>query len=648
MSTIPADQIVQVTPNVIAAGGTALDLVAVILTTSTRVPIGVVQPFPGASAVSTYFGANSHEAAIATVYFQGFTNSNVLPGLIYYAQDPVAGVDAFLRGGNISGLSLTALQALTGSLTILVDGYTHTAASINLSAATSFSSAATIIQTALTASEPTEATVTASIAASTSSFTGSIAGNVLTISAISSGTIVNGTTLSGTGVTASTLVVNQLTGTTGGIGTYAVNTTQVVTSTTITGAYGTMTVTVLGSGNMAVGQTLTGAGVTAGTQVTALGTGTGGLGTYIVNPSQTVSSEAITGVATAPTVTFDSISGAFIITSGVNPGSAASTLAFPTGTIVASLLLGQSNGAVISQGSAAPTPTALMNSIYNVTQNWATFMLGFDPDGGSGNAQKLLFAQWNSGEANRYAFICWDTDQSPTTTVPASTSLGQLIAAQEISGTCLISEPSDQFIAAFVCGAVASIDFTEFNGRATLAFKSQAGLVAGITTQTAAQNLLLNFYNYYGAYATANETFTFFYNGSISGSFQWLDSYINQIWLNNAFQLALIVLLTQVKSIPYNPTGNALIAAALSDPIQAGLNFGAFRAGVVLSASQIAEVNAAAGGNIAPTLAAQGWYLQIGVASPTVRQARGTPPCTFWYVDGQSVQSINLTSVELE
>lgn len=61
----------------------------------------------------------------------------------------------------------------------------------------------------------------------------------------------------------------------------------------------TMTVTAMTSGAFAVGQTLTGTGVTGGTTITALGTGNGGTGTYTVSASQTVASTAISGANTA-------------------------------------------------------------------------------------------------------------------------------------------------------------------------------------------------------------------------------------------------------------------------------------------------------------------------------------------------------------
>jgi hypothetical protein len=58
----------------------------------------------------------------------------------------------------------------------------------------------------------------------------------------------------------------------------------------------TMTVTAVGSGTVSVGQVIKGTGVTALTMVTALGTGTGGNGTYTVSASQTVASTTITTV----------------------------------------------------------------------------------------------------------------------------------------------------------------------------------------------------------------------------------------------------------------------------------------------------------------------------------------------------------------
>lgn len=55
----------------------------------------------------------------------------------------------------------------------------------------------------------------------------------------------------------------------------------------------TLTITAVGSGSVSVGQVITGTGVTAGTSITGLITGTGGTGTYTVSTSQTVASTTI-------------------------------------------------------------------------------------------------------------------------------------------------------------------------------------------------------------------------------------------------------------------------------------------------------------------------------------------------------------------
>jgi hypothetical protein len=59
----------------------------------------------------------------------------------------------------------------------------------------------------------------------------------------------------------------------------------------------TLTVTTIESGQIFVGQTISGTGVTAGQTISAFLTGTGGVGTYLINSSQTLSSTSFTGLA---------------------------------------------------------------------------------------------------------------------------------------------------------------------------------------------------------------------------------------------------------------------------------------------------------------------------------------------------------------
>jgi hypothetical protein len=129
-------------------------------------------------------------------------------------------------------------------------------------------------------------------------FTGSTSGTTLTVSSVSSGSIAVGQSLYGIDVLPETVITALGTGT-GGAGTYTINRSQTVTSrslnsatvgaivtATISGT--TMTVSAVTSGTLHVGQTIQGVGVTLGTIITALGTGTGGTGTYTLSVASTV------------------------------------------------------------------------------------------------------------------------------------------------------------------------------------------------------------------------------------------------------------------------------------------------------------------------------------------------------------------------
>lgn len=135
-------------------------------------------------------------------------------------------------------------------------------------------------------------------APATAVFTASTSGTTLTVSSVSSGTLAVGQSLYGVGVLAETVITALGTGT-GGAGTYTINRSQTVAaesmnsatvgaivSATIAGT--TMTVASVSSGTLYVGQTIQGVGVTLGTIITALGSGTGGIGTYTVSVASTV------------------------------------------------------------------------------------------------------------------------------------------------------------------------------------------------------------------------------------------------------------------------------------------------------------------------------------------------------------------------
>jgi hypothetical protein len=251
--SIPASDIVNVQPGVVGAGGSAFDLNGLILTTDTSVPIGTVMSFANGDDVDAFFGATAPEAIYAGNYFLSYVNATKTPGALLFAQYPTTSVAAYVRGASVAGLTLTQLQALSGTLIVTIDGVLKTSSAINLSAATSFSNAATIIAAGFTS---------------------------------------------------------------------------------------------LGG-----------------------------------------------------TVSYDSQRAAFKITSATT--GAASTISFVSGTLAAGLNMTAATGAVTSQGAVAGVPATNMQSIVQVSQNWAAFMTVFEPV----TADKVAFAAWTNSKNNRYAYV---------------------------------------------------------------------------------------------------------------------------------------------------------------------------------------------------------------------------------------------------
>jgi hypothetical protein len=133
----------------------------------------------------------------------------------------------------------------------------------------------------------TGASFTGSIAAGSASFTGGISGTTLTTTTNNAATV--GGILTGAGVTSGTRVVAQLTATT-----YQVSISQTVSSgTSLSETWGVLTVSAITSGQLFPGTYIT-VGASGGTQVTAIVSGAGGVGSVIVNNTQTVSSTAMT------------------------------------------------------------------------------------------------------------------------------------------------------------------------------------------------------------------------------------------------------------------------------------------------------------------------------------------------------------------
>jgi hypothetical protein len=202
----------------------------------------------------------------------------------------------------------------------------------------------------------TGASFTGSIAAGNASVTGSIADTTLTVTAVASGTLYVGQVLSGTGVTAGTTITRIITPYTASAnGVYSVSISQTKSSgaITATGTLGVLSVTAIASGSLAIGQTVSGSGVTSGTQITQviIPFVSGGTGYYVVSQPTVVSSTSLSVTATIPTYS-DTVNPPYVLTANVAAVSEAIN-----GNILGSFIKG------VFKSNAGPVPTQSTNGI---------------------------------------------------------------------------------------------------------------------------------------------------------------------------------------------------------------------------------------------------------------------------------------------
>ncbi|ASC05208.1 DUF3383 family protein [Acetobacter pasteurianus] len=279
--------------------------------------------------------------------------------------------------------------------------------------------------------------------------------------------------------------------------------------------------------------------------------------------------------------------------------------------------------------------------------DWSGFMFAQEPNA----AAKTAIAAWMGANPNRYWGVIQDADPN-ILTANATATFGATVKANSTPGlTCVCNaDGNGTLIAAAALSWAASINPNRTNGRTTLMFRRFSGVTPSNISNTQAENLLANGYCFYGSYKANDTSFNWFVDGSVSGSFAWADSYLNQIWMNADFQINLANMFSNVGLIPYDAVGDGIISTSVQATINTALSFGAIQAGVTLSDDEALQVNAKAGKTISTTLQTQGWYLIPGasIASAATRATRGTVDGMFFYMDGESVQSISLASVEVQ
>ncbi|EFO3698998.1 DUF3383 domain-containing protein [Escherichia coli] len=311
------------------------------------------------------------------------------------------------------------------------------------------------------------------------------------------------------------------------------------------------------------------------------------------------------------------------------------------GALAAGLLLTQDSAAIVSPGSDAVTLTDTMNNIINVNQNWILFnsLVELTDD------QKTELCAWASSSKNRFGYVVHDTTSAGTVANNANCFVQKVVVANgyenifPVYGTYLYSVTALAY--------AASVDFARTNGRISFKFRGFSGLAPNVSDLATAQALKSNGYNFYGSYSLNKTMAQYASDGAITGKFVWLDSFINQVWINANLVSTFANLFTNNQSYPFNETGYGAVSAAVIDVAEQALNFGAIQRGVKLDNAQTRIVNNTVGKDISSTLYSQGWFLYIPTQSGSARIERDLKGVIFYYVDGQLIQSITMSSTAI-
>ena len=255
--------------------------------------------------------------ATDTVSFTGEINSNIVPtttNTYNLGSNSLQWNNVYAQTANVTNFNITNFTAssltTTGSPNLYISGNTISSSGTN--ADINFSTSGTggvllgnfkfyqntitntVANSVTQITQPTYSwTASISTGSAITLSSASISGTTLTFTSASGGTVAVGQTLGGGTVAAGTYIVS-------GSGlSWTVSSSQTATCTTATAI--TMTVSSTTSGTLVAGVYIT-TGATVNTLITATNaenstlSGAGGIGTYLVNISQTVSSTAMTGI----------------------------------------------------------------------------------------------------------------------------------------------------------------------------------------------------------------------------------------------------------------------------------------------------------------------------------------------------------------
>ena len=360
-------------------------------------------------------------------------------------------------------------------------------------------------------------------------------------------------------------------------------------------------------------------------------------GATSLSDAATILQTALQAELASTTVEYSSVTGGFIINSPTTGNT--STITYGTGNIAELLNFG-SDKAVLSQGSAMLSVDDNMALIKEATQNFVAYTTVYS----ASNDEYLALCAWANAQEIEYLYAGWTNDAQLT--VPGSTtSIADLVKTAEYGAQEILYNNVN--LAAFLLGAIASVDRSRTNGSINFAFKKVEGVAATVTDQATADLLLEKGVSFMGSFATRNDQFTFFYDAKMYGTYGYVDAFINTVWFKNVMQVAIMNGLTNAGRVPYNEAGYSLVRSWLQDPINRAINNGVIDTGVTLSESQKTQIIQETGKDISMELSTVGYAVLITDAGASSRVGRQSPNISVYYTYAGSVHRVEVASTAI-
>lgn len=150
-SAVSTSKFVRITPQVLAATGSAFSLTGLVLTKNDALPFCQPYQFFDASAVRDYFGPSSGEYKFATDYFNANTSKTRAPQSIIFCNYVTSAAAAWIRGAEVES-TVSELEAIEdGAMKITIAGTEIALSGVSFDGLTSYSAIASALQTKIRA-----------------------------------------------------------------------------------------------------------------------------------------------------------------------------------------------------------------------------------------------------------------------------------------------------------------------------------------------------------------------------------------------------------------------------------------------------------------------------------------------------------------